>query len=130
MDATRLSDGAFVTLKQIKTSKHPDEVKICAMFAAEPLASDPRNHCVPLYEVLQLPNDDDMVLMIMPFLANWRDPEFSTIEELVDLCGQVIEVRLPLNIQFVFNCTPFIHSHNVTHRCDHCLILDGLDLTL
>ncbi|KAJ7143387.1 kinase-like domain-containing protein [Mycena crocata] len=104
MDATRISDGTFVMLKQIRRSKHPNEVKLCAMFNAEPLKSDPRNHCVPLYEILKVPDDDDMVLMVMPFLSKWNIPEFYTIREIVDFVGQAIE-----GLQF-------IHKQNVAHR--------------
>ncbi|KAJ7165546.1 kinase-like domain-containing protein [Mycena crocata] len=104
MDATRVSDGTFVTLKQIRPSKHPKEVKICTMFSTEPLMSDSRNHCVPLYEVLNVPDDDDMLLMVMPFLSEWNVPEFCMIGEIVDFVGQTIE-----GLQF-------IHKQNVAHR--------------
>ncbi|KAJ7151783.1 kinase-like domain-containing protein [Mycena crocata] len=104
MDATRISDGAFVMLKQIRSSKHPNEIEICSMFNTEPLVSDPQNHCVPLYEVLQVPDANDMKLMVMPFLTDWDTPRFHTIVELLDFVGQVIE-----GLQF-------IHKQNVAHR--------------
>ncbi|KAJ7143403.1 hypothetical protein C8R43DRAFT_1097594 [Mycena crocata] len=105
MDATRVSDGAFVMLKQIRPSKHPNEVEFCAMFNADPLKSDPRNHCVPLYEVLKVPDEDDILLVVMPFLCKWNAPEFYTIKEIVDFVGQVIEVRIDLHrIFFSVDC--------------------------
>ncbi|KAJ7141164.1 kinase-like domain-containing protein [Mycena epipterygia] len=103
MDATRLSDGTLVSLKQIKASKHPNEVEICALFTAEPLMSDPRNHCVP--------DDDDMILIIMPFLADWDTPKFTRLgrssifaANLSSLC-----LTVPQGLQV-------IHNHNVAHR--------------
>ncbi|KAJ6507318.1 hypothetical protein C8R47DRAFT_90476 [Mycena vitilis] len=104
MDATRMSDGAIVVLKQVKVSQHPEELKIWSMLTAEPLASDSRNHCVPSYEVLHVPDDEDEILVVMPFLSPWLSPEFHTIGEVVDFFGQLIE-----GLQF-------IHEQNVAHR--------------
>ncbi|KAJ7144694.1 kinase-like domain-containing protein [Mycena filopes] len=104
MDATRLSDGAFVALKKIRSSKNPEEVKICSMLTAEPLGSDPHNHCVPVYEVLPVPDNTDLVLIVMPLLFNWRTPKFHTVGEIIDFFGQAIE-----GLQF-------IHRQNVAHR--------------
>ncbi|KAJ7155629.1 kinase-like domain-containing protein [Mycena filopes] len=98
LDAVWISDGVFVVLKKIRPSKHPDEVNICSMLAAGYLGSDPHNHCVPVYEVLCVPDDEDMVLMVMPFLSNWLFPEFHTVAEVVDFGLQ------------------FIHRQNIAHR--------------
>ncbi|KAJ7680947.1 kinase-like domain-containing protein [Mycena polygramma] len=104
MDATRVSDSTLVVLKQIKVSQHPDELKLWSMLTTEPLASDSRNHCVPMYDVLHVPDDEDKILVVMPFLSPWLDPEFHTIGEVVDFFGQLID-----GLQF-------IHEQNVAHR--------------
>ncbi|KAJ7282640.1 hypothetical protein C8J57DRAFT_1710738 [Mycena rebaudengoi] len=91
MDAVRIAEGALVTLKQVKRSEFAAEADICALLSAEPLASDPRNHCVPLYEVLQVPDSDDLILLVMPLLMDWDFPFFYTIGEIVDFFGQIIE---------------------------------------
>ncbi|KAJ7213204.1 kinase-like domain-containing protein [Mycena rebaudengoi] len=118
IDAVRIKDGAFVTLKQVKRSEHVDEADIGAVFSAEPLASDPLNHCVPLYEVLQVPDNNDLMLLVMPLLFNWKFPPFVTIGEIVDFFGQLIE-----GLQFM-------HKHRVAH-CD-CkidnIMMDGSPL--
>ncbi|KAJ7162158.1 kinase-like domain-containing protein [Mycena filopes] len=104
MDAVRLSDGAFLALKKTRPSKNPEEVNICLMFTAEPSGSDAHNHCVPVYEVLRVPDDADMVLLVMPFLSDWSAPKFHTVGEVVDFVVQAIE-----GLQF-------IHRQNVAHR--------------
>jgi len=104
MDATRVSDGEVVALKHISTKFHPYEVDIGRMFSREPLASDPRNHCVPIYEVLQFPDDSDSVLLVMPLLRSYNNPRFDTVGETVEFFRQVIE-----GLQFM-------HDQHVAHR--------------
>lgn len=87
-----MSDGAMVGLKRVSTKDHPYEVEISQMFSVEPLASDPHNHCVPIYEVLQVP-DDDTVLLVMPFLRTYNNPPFETVGEVVEFLRQMFEVR-------------------------------------
>jgi hypothetical protein len=84
MDATRISDGAYVTLKSIKPSIHPYEAEIGTYLSSEPLASDPKNHCVPIYEVLEVPDVEDTILLVMPLLR--------TVGESVDFFQQIFEV--------------------------------------
>jgi hypothetical protein len=80
MDATRISDGASVALKSIKPSVHPYEVEIGTYLSSEPLASDPKNHCVPIYEVLDVPDVDDRVILVMPFLRRYNRPPLQTFQ--------------------------------------------------
>lgn len=80
-------------LKRISQSVHPHEVEIAKIFAAEPLASHPRNHCSPLYEVLIPPGEADNVILVTPFLRAFDDPPFDSIGEIVEFFRQVFEVR-------------------------------------
>jgi len=93
LDATRIADGKFVYLKLIKKSVHPFEADIGFFFSSETLASKPRNHCVPIYEVLQLPDDDDKIILVMPLLREYYNPQFETVGEVVEFFHQVFEVR-------------------------------------
>ncbi|KZP34441.1 hypothetical protein FIBSPDRAFT_772076 [Athelia psychrophila] len=103
-DATRISDGAQVALKLIKPSKDPLEQETMTYFSTGSVASDPRNHCAPIYEALKVPDVDDRVILVMPLLRWTDDPPFETIGEVVDFFGQVIE-----GLQFM-------HEHCVAHR--------------
>jgi hypothetical protein len=87
-----MSDGTYVTLKILKPSLHPYEVNIATSLCSKQLASDPLNHCVPIYEVLKVPEDNDMVILVMPLLRGWREPEFETVGEGVDFFRQIFEV--------------------------------------
>jgi hypothetical protein len=92
MDATRISDGATVALKMIFKSEHPYEVDISEFLSSEPLASESGNHCIPLYEVLEVPDNEDMLLLVMPFLRPYGDPRFETIGEAIEFFKQIFEV--------------------------------------
>jgi hypothetical protein len=87
-----VSDGVYVTLKIIKISLHPYEVDIATSLCSKQLSSDPLNHCVPIYEVLQVPGENDKVIIVMPLLRLWNDPEFETVGEGVDFFRQFFEV--------------------------------------
>ncbi|KAF9803611.1 hypothetical protein IEO21_09627 [Rhodonia placenta] len=85
--------GSFVVFKPVSTKDHPHEVEIGRMLSAEPLASDPRNHCVPIYDVLQLPDNAEKVLLVMPLLRPYNRPPFQTVGEAVEYFRQVFEGR-------------------------------------
>ena len=98
LDATRISDGRFVFLKIIKKSVHPFEEEIGRFFSSDDLASDHRNHSVPILEVLQIPDDEDKIILVMPFLREFYNPKFDTIGEVVEFFRQAFEAgrMLPL----------------------------------
>ncbi|KAM5532831.1 hypothetical protein V8D89_013472 [Ganoderma adspersum] len=104
MDATRISDGHVVILKRVNTAVHPYEVEISKLFSTDPLASDPRNHAVPIYDVLKSPLDESMVFLVMPYLMDLRELRFETIGEAVECFRQL------------FEGLKFIHSQHVAHR--------------
>ncbi|KAI0315151.1 hypothetical protein OF83DRAFT_1133260 [Amylostereum chailletii] len=103
MDAVRKSDNTLVFFKRDIARRRSPEVSIGLYFSTEPAASDPRNHCIPIYEVLDLPEDGGKV-MVMPFYRPWDNPRFETIGEAVAFFGQIFE-----GIQFM-------HEHHVAHR--------------
>jgi hypothetical protein len=88
LDATRVSDGQHVFLKAIKKSVHPYEADIGQSFSTEPVASDPQNHCVPIYEVLQDPDDENMLILVMPLLRPYFDPMFDTVGKWSSSCAK------------------------------------------
>ncbi|KAF8511923.1 hypothetical protein JB92DRAFT_2931403 [Gautieria morchelliformis] len=87
MDATRMT----VTLKRIVKYKESDEVGIGKFFSSEPLASDPKNHCVPLLDVLEGPEYEGMVFLVMPILRPFNRPKIWTFGEAVEFFRQVFQ---------------------------------------
>ncbi|KAI0786599.1 hypothetical protein C8Q75DRAFT_892897 [Abortiporus biennis] len=96
LDATRISDGTVVVLKHL-TGRHFDqqEITINEYFSGKPLANDPRNHCIPLYDVLKVPETDCDYILVYPLLRSGVDPPFTSIGE--------------IGVQFM-------HHNHVAHR--------------
>jgi len=120
MDATRAADGMQVMLKRINLDEHPDEIPIALKFSTEPLASNSKNHCAPLLEVLDVPGDGKQVLLVMPFLHRFDQIPFVTVGEAVDFFQQIFE-----GLQFM-------HNNQVSH-CDckfNNIMMDGFPLYL
>ncbi|THH29256.1 hypothetical protein EUX98_g4915 [Antrodiella citrinella] len=110
LDATRLSDGEMVMLKQIKHDVHPFEVDISQMFSEEPLKSHSRNHCIPIFEVLVVPDEHRTSILVMPLLRPYDDPRFKTTGEALEYFRQIFE-----GLQFMHQC-------HVAHR--DCMYLN------
>ena len=92
MDATCISTGEMVALKRVSMSKHPYEKEIGEYFSTGPIAADPRNHCVPIYDVLEVPDRPNEDILVMPLLRRLDEPPFKTVGEVVDFVTQVFEV--------------------------------------
>jgi hypothetical protein len=84
-------------LKVVSTNYHPFEADIQQYFSSPLRSSDHRNHCAFIYDVLQLPNDANKVLLVMPLLRRYDDPPFDAIAEVVEYFNQVFEVDTRVN---------------------------------
>jgi len=95
MDAKK-ADGSFVAMKCVNTLKYPDEVEIAKLFSTEPLRSNPSNYCVPILDILEVPDKPNTTIIVMPLL--WDDEflvPYDTIGEAVEHYRQIFEVRPP-----------------------------------
>ncbi|KAI0312540.1 hypothetical protein OF83DRAFT_1176535 [Amylostereum chailletii] len=104
LDATRISDGTFVTLKRVRPGTGPEELNVNKFLSSDDFVSDPRNHCVAPLEILQVPDNETLSLLVMPLLRPSFDPPFDTFGEVVAFCTQIFE-----GIQL-------LHEHHVAHR--------------
>lgn len=91
MDATRVSDGKTVVLKRFSRRLDPHEKEITMFLGSEPVKSHPRNHFVPIYEVLDIPGEE-YSMFVMPVLHVFKDPSFETVGEALECFRQVFEV--------------------------------------
>lgn len=69
------------------------ETEIALRLTGGPLFSDPRNHCVPVLDVIQDDVDPTVSYLVMPFLRLMDNPEFEYVEEVVDFVNQILDVR-------------------------------------
>jgi hypothetical protein len=94
MDATRLADDKTVSLKMIWKRTHPNEVAIAQYLSSPELASDPKNHCVPIFEVLDVPDYENLQILVMPLLRVYNKPAMRTVGEAVGCFQQLFEVSV------------------------------------
>lgn len=92
MDAIRIEDGKQMVMKQVHPADAPEELVIGRLFSNDPQASDAHNHCLRICDVLNVPDEEGVVLMVMPLLSDWRTPEFETVGEFVSFVQQIFEV--------------------------------------
>ncbi|KAF8471469.1 kinase-like domain-containing protein [Russula ochroleuca] len=89
-------------LKKLLEDEGPHELQLNRLFSSEPLASNPRNHCAPLLDVIQLPNDPP--IMVHSQLRTYYNPPFHTYGEFVTFFQQICD-----GVQFM-------HENHVAHR--------------
>ena len=92
MDATRISDGKLVSLKRVKSSSQ--EIVIASLLSSEGLRKDPRNHCVPILDIIVDIEDPALSFIVMPFLRDVDDPPFDTVGSAFECMEQLLEVRI------------------------------------
>ncbi|KAJ7590147.1 hypothetical protein C8J56DRAFT_936959 [Mycena floridula] len=102
-DALVLSDRRKVVLKQVTKGDPTQELSIATMVSRPPLSEDPRNHCIPVLDVLETP-DKLHDIMVMPLLRLHDDPLFCTVGEVIGCIGEILE-----GLQFM-------HHHHIAHR--------------
>ncbi|KAJ6618793.1 hypothetical protein B0H10DRAFT_2217291 [Mycena sp. CBHHK59/15] len=105
MDAVRIADNSLVMLKSVRKEVSPDEANVWSFLSSDQLRSDPKNHCIPLLDVLDPPNaqQGDKIL-VMRFMRDFGEPDFDTVGEGVDFFQQM------------FEGLKFMHDHLVAHR--------------
>lgn len=83
----------------------PHETEISKMFSSAELSTDLRNHCVPVYDVLQAP-EDDLVIIVMPLLRQCDDPPFDTVGEAIRFFQEMFEASL---LRYSAKCVSTAH---------------------
>ncbi|KAF8707290.1 hypothetical protein AX14_013662, partial [Amanita brunnescens Koide BX004] len=101
MDATRIVDGKRVMLR--KVGQNELEISVFFKYSHESITKDPRNHCVPIFDVLEVPYEDDMAIIVIPFLRPFYTPRFETRGELLEFFRQILEG------------VHFMHLYNIAH---------------
>ena len=91
MDALRLADNKLVYLKRIP--KDSTEIQIAKFFSTGESAHDARNHCVPVLDYFEDENLAEYGILVMPLFRPFDDPEFHSIDEVLEFMRQTLEVR-------------------------------------
>lgn len=103
----------------MKIFDYPFELEIGRFLSSQPLAGTNGNHCVPIYDILHVPDDSQTAIIVMPLLLDYEQPPFGTIGEAVECFRQLFEVSLLrsrlLDADFLQGLQ-FMHKHRVAHR--------------
>ncbi|THU85928.1 hypothetical protein K435DRAFT_868768 [Dendrothele bispora CBS 962.96] len=99
IDAVRASDKKIVVMKKttVPDPANPTrELRMNESFRSGLIPVDnPHNHCVPVYEILQVPENDNTHLLVMPLLRDWLpywgDAPFDTVGEALGFVRQIFE---------------------------------------
>ncbi|KAI0316331.1 kinase-like domain-containing protein [Amylostereum chailletii] len=102
MDATRISDGKSVYIKQVATGDQ--ESAIACYFSSEEMRRHPDNHSIPILDLFPDESDPSISFMVMPFFRDLDDPPFEHIGEVLDCVEQVLKGLV------------FMHEQGVAHR--------------
>jgi len=102
MDSIRQSDQVKVFLKRTNTMKR--ELHIHAFLASQP---DSAPHVPAIYDAILLPDTDEAVLIVMPFLRQFNRPDFEDVYELMDCIMQLTQSLV------------ILHRKNIAHSDLH-----------
>ncbi|RPD57823.1 kinase-like protein [Lentinus tigrinus ALCF2SS1-7] len=98
MDAKRRSDNNLVA---IKSTMKTEEIRIAQYLSS---IRDSQNHCVPVLDVFADPFNPQLLLLVMPYLRQFNDPNFGFVGEVIDFMDQSLEGLA------------FLHRNLVAHR--------------
>lgn len=117
IDATRLKDGKMVFIKRI--DKGSSETDISLLLSLPQLRKDPKNHAVPVLELIT--GDEHFDFLVLPLLRRFDRPPFINVEEVVDFIQQTLEVRrlwiyCLYVLTFAVKGLAFLHKRGIAHR--------------
>ncbi|KAA1476397.1 kinase-like protein [Dentipellis sp. KUC8613] len=91
IDAIRTSDGRHVCLKRVTCqAEDSTELSILQFLSQAEYRNDPRNHAIPVLDVIRAPDHCFLVLPFFRTLMSHEEP-FNTIGEGFDLVSQTLE---------------------------------------
>ena len=79
-----------VTIKRVVAGS--EEVTISRMLSDPQRLKDVHNHTVPILDYFIDENDAQQAFMVMPLLRLFNNPQFSSVDEVVDCVHQLLEV--------------------------------------
>ena len=91
IDAKRIVDGKRVLIKVVH--RHTTEASIATFLSSPDLAKDPRNHCVPILDVIRDESRPGLEFLVMPLLRPFNKPPFFSVDEMLDFMKQALQVR-------------------------------------
>jgi hypothetical protein len=67
-------------------------VEIARYLSTDAISGDPKNHCVPIYDIIPIPGMPGDYLIVMPLLRAFDKPDFENIGQFLEFMHQILEV--------------------------------------
>jgi len=127
MDALRVSDGQMVMIKKIRVPDPTNPTRELQMgrliHSGRLSVEDPDNHCVPIYDILQLPEDSYVYFIVMPFLTrwwpDWHEVPFNTLGEAISFMRQLFKVGFRLVMRHHFSDLRYTIERSIPPQPSH-----------
>lgn len=68
------------------------EGQVTFMLNSPEIRHDPRNHTVPIVDVIHVPDDEDHLILVFPFLRIFDEIPFHCLDEFVEAVRQLLQV--------------------------------------
>lgn len=81
-----------MVLKDVDIETKKEEIQIGKYFSSGALQTNPENHCVPFFDVIEPTEGSRTAFIVMPYLLETNYPPFVTIGEVVDYFRQIFQV--------------------------------------
>ncbi|KAJ7172965.1 hypothetical protein C8R43DRAFT_874124 [Mycena crocata] len=101
MDAVCIRDGKKVVLKRVKTKSK--ELKMAQLLSSNTMRQDPRNRTIPIIDIITLPHEPKISLLVMMYGRRINYPPFHCRKEVFDAVRQLLQGM------------EFMHEHNIVH---------------
>ena len=95
-DGTQISDGRLVMVKHLTLPADASELELAIRLSSEKYSMENVNYCVPIYDILRLPQSDSHVFIVMPLLQSWSTLKFQLLGEVIGFCQQAFTVSIRL----------------------------------
>ncbi|KAJ7172959.1 kinase-like domain-containing protein [Mycena crocata] len=101
LDAVRIDDGKKVVLKRVATDSQ--ELAMIQLLTSEKMRADGRNRTIPLLDIICLPHQPGISLLVMMYGRQFNYPPFHCRGEFFDALRQLLQGM------------EFMHEHQIVH---------------
>ncbi|KIM39275.1 hypothetical protein M413DRAFT_75146 [Hebeloma cylindrosporum] len=109
-------DSRPTVSRHSKGPTNTDELPILLLLSSPALQADPRNCAVPILDVIILPDNDELAVIVIPMVRDFSDLSFRrSVGEVVEMFEQLVHFLA------------FLHEQNIAHM-DFCwfnIMMDG-----
>ena len=89
----RTDQGELVWIRKLDTVSF--ELSLLRRFSTVEMRAIPENHCVPIVDNFQHPDDPSITFIVTPYLRHATSATFERAEDVMDFIQQILKVSVP-----------------------------------